>query len=223
MGIHDGHRKRLKDVFINSGASGLSDVNILELLLFYSVPRINTNPIAHALLDRFNTLDRVFDASFDELCTVEGVGPSTAVLIKLVPAMKARSEMIRSGRISTISNTGEAKAFFQPRLAFETEEVFAIVCLDSLKRVICFRELSRGVVNSVNVDIRKLAEIALGCRSSTVIVAHNHPDSNASPSSEDISCTQQIKNAFDMLGIPLIDHIIVSRESILSFADLNIL
>ena len=223
MGVHDGHRERMRKLFLDNGLNSFSDVNVLEFLLFFAVPRKDTNILAHLLLDKFGSLNNVFDASESELSNIEGVGESTVALIKLIPALCSRIDASRTADITSITSTEQAKNFFYPRLRFEADEVFQIVCLDSLKRVKCFREIDRGVVNYVNIDVRKIAEIALGQKASALIIAHNHPDSKASPSNEDISCTKKIKEALAPIGITLVDHIIISRDSAFSFADANLI
>ena len=218
--VHLGHRERLRKEFISLGAESFSEVRALELLLFYAVSRRDTNPLAHALLDRFGSLDGVFAASVEDLCQVDGIGESTAVLIRLLPELYRKSE---SGRISRerkiIDSTAAAGQLAKSCFAGESCERFLLFCLDAKKCLKKREEISRGVVNSVNVDVRRTAEIALKNGSSACIVAHNHPDGDVLPSQEDREVTKRLSEALGVLGIPLLDHIIVSGEETFSFLD----
>lgn len=223
MGIHDGHRERLRSRFIEHGLDSFNELNALELLLFYAIPRKDTNPIAHALLDRFGSLSGVFDAGIRELTEVDGVGESAAVLIKLVPQLVRKSSISRRGSNLCITNSKEAAEYLVPQYLFEKEEFILLLCLDSRRRLISCTELGRGVVNAVDINVRRIAEIALKNRASYVMISHNHPDSSAMPSREDDYATQQVFNAMQSIGIPLLDHIIVSGEDYSSYSDSGML
>lgn len=223
MSVHDGHRERMKTSFKKNGLDSMNDVNALELLLFYAIPRRDTNVIAHALLDHFGSLFRVFSASIQELCAVEGVGENTAILISMIPQLVRKSMVSDAEKISVIKNSKDAGKYLVPRFAFEQDEVALLVCLDSQKRVIGCFELGRGVVNKVSVDVRKVVELALRYKASSVILAHNHPDSFALPSLADTAMTEQIYRSLRLVGITLADHIIVSGEDYVSYLDSGML
>lgn len=223
MSVHDGHRERMKESFKKIGLDGMNDVNALELLLFYAIPRKDTNVISHALLDRFGSLTGVFRASLKELCEVDGVGENTALLITMLPQMMRKCMVIDGERTTVIKCSKDAGKYFVPRFAYEQEEVALLVCLDSLKRVICCYELGRGVVNSVNVNVRKVVEVALNNKSCSVMLAHNHPDSIALPSMADRMMTEQIYKALKLVDIPLDDHIVVAGKEYISFRDSGML
>ena len=131
MGIHDGHRARLRDCFRKDGLAGFDGIRALELLLQYAIPRRDTNPIAHALLDRFGSLQAVFDASEQELCEVEGIGPAAAVLIRLVPQLARKSAVDKAAELQYIQSTADAKDYLNPRFLFEQDEIALLLCLDS--------------------------------------------------------------------------------------------
>ena len=223
MGTHDGHRERLRTTFLENGLDCFNELNSLELLLFYAIPRRDTNEIAHALLDRFGSLQGVFDASFYELREVEGVGEQAASLIKLVPQLVRKSKITQSSHVTQITNSTIAGNFFLPRFMDQLEEVLLLLCLDSQKRIIACVEINRGVVNSVETNIRKVAETALKYRASSVIIAHNHPNGFALPSHEDDITTRMIAETLQCLDIPLVDHIIVSGEDYVSYSDSKLL
>ncbi len=222
MGVHDGHRQRVKSRFKEVGASAFDDHNLLEMLLFYAVPRRDTNELAHKLINRFGSYSGVLEASIDELMTVDGMGESAAVLIKLVPEMNKRY-MQRNSAGEVIDSANAAGRYFMAKLAYETVEVACAMFLDSKSRVISCREISRGVVNGTNISIRAIAEQALACKASSVIIAHNHPDGIALPSAEDELSTQRIKLALSTVGIRLTDHIIVAGDQFVSFANSGLL
>ena len=219
MGMHDGHRERLRTTFLENGLDCFNELNSLELLLFYAIPRRDTNEIAHALLERFETLDEVFSASVPELCTVDGVGEQTALLLKLVPQIVRKSKITQADKMKQITSSEIAGKFFIPRFMDQKEEVLMLLCLDAQKRVISCVEISRGVVNAVETNIRKIVETTLKYRASSIIIAHNHPDGFACPSHEDDITTRQILESLKYLGIPLLDHIVVSGDDFVSYAD----
>lgn len=223
MGVHDGHRERLRQRFLEHGLDNFNELNALELLLFFSVPRRDTNPLAHALLDRFGSLAALFEASEQELKDVKGVGENTVALIRLVPQIMRRSGTARADNIKHICNSEDAGEYFVPRFMGERDEVVLLLCLDSQRRVISCTEMGRGVVNSVETSIRRMVETALKCKATSVILAHNHPDGNALPSEEDNMVTQRAAKAFALMGIQLADHIIVADDDFVSFLDSGML
>ncbi len=223
MSIHDGHRARLRATFVENGLDGFNELNSLELLLFYAIPRRDTNELAHTLLDRFDSLDGVFDASLHELMSVEGIGENAAALIKLIPEIMRKSCVTKASEVKTITTSMQAGKYLMPRFLYQKEEILLLLCLDSQKRVISCIELSRGVVNSVEANVRRIVETALRYRASSVIMSHNHPDGIALPSREDDAITKQVSAALYSVGIPLVDHIIVAGDDFVSYADSGML
>ena len=219
MGVHDGHRERLRQSFLEHGLSSMNDINALELLLFYAVPRRDTNELAHLLLQHFGSLDGVFSASAEELCEVEGIGTYAASLLTLVPEIMKKSRLSKSREIRQIRSSDDAGEYLLPYFMNERDEVVYLLCLDSKRAVICCAEMGRGVVNSVDTSVRRIVEKALKVKACSVIVAHNHPDGLALPSREDDLFTKCLYNALETVGIRLEDHIIVADEDYISIAD----
>ena len=219
MGVHDGHRERLRSSFLEYGLNPISDVNALELLLFYAIPRKDTNPLAHALLERFGSIQAVFSASEQELCEIPGISRSTAALIRLVPELGRRSRLRAAEDIQYIRTSQEAGAYLVPQFANIRDELALILCLDSGKRIIRCQELGRGEANTVHFSIRRLVEYAVQNKAAYVILSHNHPEGFALPSREDDQVTQQVYEALRTIGVELFDHIIVAQDDFVSYRD----
>jgi len=219
MGVHDGHRARLKERFLEHELDSFNELNALELLLSYAIPRRDTNVIAHNLLDRFGSLAGVMDASFHELCEVDGIGENAAILIRLIPQMMRKASISETDDMTVIKNSRDAGQYLVPRFMNRKEERLILLCLDARKRIISCTEMSKGVVNAVEANTRKIIETALRCRACSIIIAHNHPSGLALPSKEDDNLTYQLRNSIELVGIKLVDHIIVSGNSFTSYAD----
>ena len=218
-GHHEGHRKRLKGRFLKSGLKDFEDHNVLELLLFYAVPYKDTNELAHKLIDRFGSIERVFESDFDELCKVEGVGENIATLIKLVPQIsKYYFDLKHQGR-DRFDGLQDLAQFLQHKYAFEDREVFSVLCLDSQGGFVGFEMLQAGTTNLTEVSIVKAVQIALRYNASCVVVAHNHPGGGLEPSVEDISTTRRLSDAFAAVSVKMIDHIIVTYDGFTSMAN----
>ena len=215
MNVHEGHRERKKRRFVESGLDSFEEHEVLELLLYYAIPRKDTNPIAHGLLKKFGSLDAVFAAPAEELMRVEGVGENAAVLIRLIQPLYRRIRI--SATEETILNSVEkAGAFFMGRFAGERTESMYQACLDAKGKLLQVQKLSSGDVNFVHADIRAIVQNALLCRASAVILAHNHPSGVALPSDADNAVTMQVRDVLQSVGVVLFDHIIVADDDFVS-------
>lgn len=223
MGIHDGHRERLRQQFNEFGLDTISDYGVLELLLFHALPRVDTNPIAHRLIDRFGSLEAVFSADIEELQKVQGIGENTAVLIKLLPMAAKRYSEEKNSVTSIIDSSDCAGAYMIPKFRDEHEEVFYVICLDAKQKIICCKELARGPNDSAEVSLRQLSALALMKNSVGVILAHNHTSGIAIPTTSDEILTRIIKKSLGSMGIALLDHIIVAGDDFVSMADSGML
>lgn len=217
MGIHDGHRDRLRTRFIENGLDNFNELNALELLLFYAIARKDTNELAHALLDQFGSLDGVFSATHAELCAVPGIGSNTAALLELIPQIIRKSEDAKSVKQPVLSNAAETIKYFKPKFLFEKDEKFIVACLDSQLRVINCKVLAQGVVTSVLIDTRMVVEHALKSRATCLALAHNHPDGPSIPSVEDDATTKRLMEALSLVDIEIYDHVIIGREDNFSY------
>lgn len=217
--LHEGHRDRLKARFRATGLDGFHEVNILELLLFYAIPRRDTNPIAHRLLDRFGTLAGVLDAPVEELMKVEGVGENAALLLHLVPQTARQYQVSRNAGVCILDTTTKAGNYLAPYFFGERDEVVYLLCLDAKCKVLDCRLLFRGGINSAAVSVRKIVETAIACNATSVVLAHNHTSGIALPSREDEATTRAIQRALDAVDILLADHIVVADGDFVSMAD----
>ena len=220
MGVHDGHRGRLRDKFLENNLAGFDDITTLELLLFFSIPRRDTNPVAHRLLDRFESLAGVLNASREELYA-EGLSDSSVALIKLIPEIMKKSAQKDVSHAKRVTSPELAADYLIPKYMFERDEKALLLCLDANKKIIRCDEIAKGVVNTVDLNVRLIAEKALQSKASSVIISHNHPDGSLTPSSDDISTTKQLSASLNLLGIALDDHLIVSGDSFVSLRALG--
>ena len=223
MSIHEGHRERMRKQLKTSGMDSLSDVQVLEMLLYYAAPRGDTNPAAHALLKRFGTLDGVFSAPETELRKIDGVGEVAAQLLLLVPQVARRCLMSRSTQIQVLDTTSKCGQYLLPFFHGEREEVVYLLCLDAKCKALDCVLSHRGGVNVASIAARKVVKAALDSNATSVVLAHNHPSGLALPSQEDKQTTMVLKAALDAVGVVLADHIIVADDDFVSMRDDGIL
>lgn len=218
MGIHDGHRQRVYDRFRKEGLDSFSPHNVLEMLLFYSIPRADTNEIAHRLIERFGSLAAVFDAPESELVKVTGVGERSAVLIKMIPQL-SRYYMTDKTADVIINSSRQAGEYLLPRYVGRTVETVMVVCLDNKGKVINTTIVHEGNINVSEVSVQAVASVALQSKASAIIIAHNHPDGVALPSGDDISTTKLICRTLAALNVKVVDHIIIGDNDFVSVFD----
>ena len=218
MAVHDGHRERLKERFRSEGLDGFTEVQVLELLLFYSVPRKDTNEIAHALLEKFGTLAQVLDANPADLEKVPGMGSSSALFLKLLSAAGRRYQISRTESATILRTLEQCGAYLQPRCFGRKHEAVFLLCLDAKCKVLACKQVGEGSVNSAGVPIRRIVETALSANATMVVLAHNHPSGLALPSADDIQTTKRLAVALDTVEIALIDHLVFSDDDYVSMA-----
>lgn len=216
---HSGHRDRLRKRFLTHGLDVLQDHEVLELLLFYAVPRKDTNALARTLLQHFGSIAAVLEAPLSELKAVGGIGDSAAVLLHLITPLSRRYLLSRNEKGICLDTTQACGEYLLPYFFGATEELVYVLCLDAKCKVLTCRLLHTGSVNSSAVSLRKVAEIAIGCAATSVVLAHNHPSGLALPSKADKETTLLLKNTLEPLEILLADHIIVADQDFVSMAD----
>lgn len=218
--IHKGHRERLRERFRENGLKAFSDIEAIELLLFYALPRCNTNEIAHKLLKRFGSFKAVMEADISELKLVEGVGENAAMLIRLVSETNARylsSE--RSGGRNVLRSTEAAGEYLKPLFAYAKDELAFALSINSAGGIIHCHQLANGMINRVEFSARQIVEIAIRDNCAYMILAHNHLSDVALPSRADASATKLITDTLASIGVCLVDHIIVSGDEYVSMRE----
>lgn len=221
--IHAGHRKRVKDEFLANGLNGLPDHRVLELLLFYAIPQGDVNPLAHRLMDHFGSLAGVFHATHEQLMEVEGVGYSTAVLIRMIPAVAARYLQANSSFEGQLTSPWQFRELLLPLFFGQRDELAYLVCMDAKSKLIATKKLGEGVADAVQITARKVLETALGCNASRVVLAHNHVSGVALWSDADLDTTLKLKPLLRAAGIELVDHFIIANDDMVSMADSGVL
>jgi len=223
MNVHEGHRERLKRQFAEHGLDTFADHEVLELLLFYALPRVDVNELAHKLIANFGGLDAVLEAPIDELVKVPGIGWNTAVLLHLVPQVSRRYGMIKARGEELLNSTERAGAYLVPLFAYERDEVALAVFLDTKLKVLSHKVIARGAATATDISVRKILEWALALNASGVILAHNHISGLAIPSKDDEASTRLIKSALTPIGIRLLDHLVVAGDDFVSMSDSGML
>ena len=219
--IHGGHRQRLKNRFLEEGLDHFDDHQVLELLLFYCIPRQDTNPIAHALLEHFGSLSQVMEASPSELKKVSGMGEASATFLSLLNAFNRYYQVKRASSAVILNTLAQCGQYLIPFFYGRKNETVYLLCLDAKCKVLCCKEVGEGSVNSAAVPIRRVVEMALSANATSVVLAHNHPSGLAIPSDEDQLTTRQLDIALASVDITLVDHIIIADDDFVSLRQSN--
>lgn len=216
-GLHDGHRNRMRARFWASGLDGFHPHEVLEMILFYAIPRRNTSEIAHRLMNHFGSLSAVLDAPIQELVRVEGVTRNAATLITMLPHVFREYNNEKFPKKPQLLTTLEGlKNVIMPMLGHLPNEAVALLCMDGKFKLLDSCIIAHGSVNAADINIRLIMQRALLFNASVVVLAHNHPSGLADPSPADISTTLQIYRALSLAEIHLWDHIIVDDNDVTS-------
>ncbi len=218
VSIHEGHRERLKRRFLEEGLDGFTEIQALELMLFYCIPQKDTNPLAHALLDRFGTLAQVLEAPVEELRKVPGVGDHTAVFLHLITEASRVYMVSRCTQEKILPTLESCAEYLLPFFFGRKVETVFLLCMDAKCKVLCCREIGEGSVNAAGISIRRVVEAALSSGASSVVLAHNHPSGLALPSNEDIQTTRRVALALQAVEVHLADHVIIADGDYVSMA-----
>lgn len=209
--LHGGHRSRLYEKFISFGPDVFTDHELLEILLFFSIPRANTNDTAHKLIDKFGSLNGVFTAELDQLLTVEGVGKHSAINIALVGSILARLKrkpVQKRRKFNDLTEVGEMLTEYYQGIGSER---FCALYFDASMRLLDMTVIAEGTVGKVSVTPSKIAREAVLKSASGVILAHNHPLGAASLSVSDRNVTHIVEASLAAVDVPLIEHIVVGE------------
>ena len=217
---HKGHRERVKRRFETEGLDHFEAHNVLELLLFYSIPQKDTNPIAHALINRFGSVSGVLDAPPEQLLEVPGVTPNSVGLLKLIPQLCRRYYQEKAD--IRLPEDKDILERIGTRLVAacigRTVETAFLLCYDNAMKELFFDIISEGTADTVMLLCRRVVEVAIRVNASAVIIAHNHPGGFAIPSQADVSMTHQLSKLLGGISIRLLDHIIVAGDDFVSMA-----
>ncbi len=217
--IHNGHRTRLKSRFLQEGLDHFNEINVLELLLFYCVPKQDTNPLAHRLLDEFGSFEKVLEASPGELKKVPGVGEHIATFFPLLMEVNRYYEVKKNEKYDEMKHIEDYGKYLLPRFINRKNETVFLLCIDAKCKVLSCEMVGEGSVNSAGVPIRRIVEMALKVGACTAVLAHNHPSGVAIPSEDDIHTTRQLAHALRAVDIILLDHIVVADNDYVSLYD----
>ena len=217
--IHDGHRERMRSEIIKNGFDMQTPPHkVLEFLLFYSVTRKDTNPIAHALISRFGSISGVLDASMEELMKVEGVGERSALLIKsIMPIAKIylNEKSSETMRFASLDDIGK---YALKQYIGITKEKASIISLDGKGKLLGFDFLSEGDISSVGISFRDVVSKIISHSAVAAVLVHNHPSGIALPSMRDGAITESLASTLKNIGVYLVDHIIIGSGDFVSMA-----
>ena len=221
--LHTGHRERLRERFQKGGADGMPDYELLELVLFRAIPRRDTKDLAKRLLARFGSFAEVVNAPAERLKEVQGAGEAVAGELRLMRAIALR--LMRSDLMQrpALSSSNEVLTYVRAAQAYETREQFRILFLDKKNKLIADEVQGQGTVDHTPVYVREVVKRALELSATALILVHNHPSGDPTPSRADIDMTKLIAEAARHLNIAIHDHIIVGRDGHASFRALRLL
>lgn len=211
------HRKRLRQRFIVGGAQAMPDYELLELVLFRAIPRRDVKPLARQLLDLFGDFNTVISAPSDQLSTISGVGDAVITELKIIEAAAHRLSRARVMQRQVISSWDALLDYCHTTMAHRETEQFRVFYLDAKNVLIADEEQARGTVDHVPVYPREVVKRALQINASALILVHNHPSGDPTPSDADISMTRAVQAAAETMGITLHDHIIIGKSCEISF------
>lgn len=211
------HRKRLRERFLIGGAASLPDYELLELVLFRSIPRCDVKPVASRLMENFGDFNRVLSAPIERLREVRGVGDMVAVDLKIVEAAAHRLSRARVLKKHVISSWDALLDYCHTAMSHRETEQFRILFLDRKNVLIADEEQAKGTVDHVPVYPREVVKRALDLNASALILVHNHPSGDPSPSEADIAMTRQVESAALALSITIHDHLIIGKSAEFSF------
>ncbi len=217
--IHKEHRKRMRKRFKEQGFDGFADHEILEMLLFYAIPRHDTNPLAHRILDVYKTLANVFEADASDLVKIQGLSDTSATLLTMIPRLAEIYEKSKCERELLLHDTESIGRFALSLLKNKSSEEFALICLDSNRRVHWSGIIAKGSIDQLEASPRTVVAEVIKHNAKNVVLAHNHPNGTFLPSDTDKNATKIISDVLSSIGVKTIDHIIVAQNRYFSLAE----
>jgi DNA repair protein RadC len=221
--LYIGHRERLRDRFTVGGSDALPDYELLEMILFRTIKRGDTKPVAKALIARFGTFAEVINAPANLLMEVKGVGPAIVTELKLIRAAALRLTKGEIIQKPVLSSWNAIIDYCHAAMAFEDIETFRLLFLDKKNQLIADEQQQRGTVDHTPVYVREVIKRALELSATAIILVHNHPSGDPTPSLADIEMTKKIISAAEKLNILVHDHIIIGRKGHVSFRNLQLI
>lgn len=218
---HSGHRQRLKTYYAENGMDAMRDYEILELLLFYAIPRKDTRVIARRLLNRFGSLAAALDAPITDLTGVKGVGENTALLLHMLPDLTRAYLLSKQEEKPHLKSLDTMRDYLASYFVGRDVECFYLLCLDNAGRPLRCIKLAQGDTDAVIVNLKKVGLEIAGSGATGIVVAHNHPKGEAFPSQKDVEVTEKIANLARQFNVRLYDHIIFSADDSFSMAQSN--
>jgi DNA repair protein RadC len=218
MSIHDGHRQRFKGEFL-ARPDSFPDHKVLEVLLFFANPRGDTNPVAHALMERFDSISGVLDATPEELQKVSGVGDHTVTLLKVTKELAGRYFSSRTSLGEIVQTSDDVEALLKDYFVGARSERVCLLCMDGKGKSLGVRVVGEGSVNSAEITSRAVVEAALSLNATQAILAHNHVSGIATPSDEDRVTTDWLNGVLASVGVRLRDHVIFADDEMVSMRD----
>ncbi len=222
VNLNSGHRQRLKKKFILNGLDGFLDYEIIELLLILGTPRRDCKQAAKNLLSKFGSLKNVLDADSTELRDIHGVGDTNSIGISIIKSVLERYNKDKADKKKTLDNAREIAAYLQHKIGNSPKERLYALFLDTKNNLID-REVSVGILNANLIHPREVFEAAITHHASHIVLAHNHPTGDTSPSKADVITTKRLVEAGKVVGIEVVDHLIISRDGYTSFKEIGLL
>lgn len=221
--VHNGHRKRVKEQMLSGAFNDKTPTHLLlETLLYFSVPRQDTNPIAHELMNRFGSLNNVLSADPSELKKVRGVTDNTAALFEIMRHINRRTEKERADKKHFLFSRDAVGEYLYKRMRDYKNETVALLLTRQTGEILAFEIIGEGDISSVGVSTRKVLELCLRHNATHAVLCHNHPSGTALPSQQDIEVTRGVSNALRQVQIRLYDHVVVTKDDYVSMASSNL-
>lgn len=217
----EGHRQRVREKFLKNGGRDMADYELLEAYLMLAIPRRDVKPLAKALIAKFGSFAEVISANISELYEVEGIGENTIFALKMVKEASVRLswEVLKNADLPVIANMDGLIDYCRMSMAYQDVEEFKLIYLNAKNMVIDEESQQRGTINHVSIHPREVLRAALDKKAAALIMVHNHPTGDITPSKADIEVTRKVKDALEAMNLVLHDHIIITRNGYYSFRD----